>query len=117
MSLPRQASEEEKSVLRALLQLKADTKRFIGELDDLLVQEMNDGGMGSRLLLPKGTQTSHRSFGKQIAAGEFTDSDGVLVSVTINTDGDNRLYELDVWKVDFAPLCQWPDSAAIRITE
>jgi hypothetical protein len=117
MNLPRSVSQEEKGVLSALLHLKADTLHFIDALDNLLVQEMSDGGMGSLLLIPEGMETSNRSFGKQIVAGEFTDSDGVPVSVTINTDGDSRLYELDVWKVNFAPLFHWPDPAAIRITE
>jgi len=107
-------SNEEKGVISALLQLKPESIHFIDGIDNLLVQEMTDGGMGSLLLIPKGAETSNRSLGKQIVAGEFRDSDGVPVFVTINTDADNRLYELDIWKVDFSPLSHWPDPAAMR---
>src|ERR1700693_411359 len=117
MSHARSPSKEEKGVLSALLRLKAETLPFIDGLNNLLVQEMSDGGMSGLLLIPKGTETVDRTFGKQIVAGEFTDTDGVPVSALINTDRDNRVYEVDVWEGNFAPLCHWPDPAAIRITE
>jgi hypothetical protein len=111
----RKLSLEEKAVLVALLQDKPENRHLIDSLAYLMVVEMKDGGMGSRLLIPQGAEATDRSFGKQIASGEFTDSDGVPVSVTLNADILGNLYELDVWKVDFTPLTSWPDPGAIRI--
>jgi hypothetical protein len=76
---------------------------------------MNDGGMGSLRLFPGGIDDTSRSFGRELVLAEFPDTDGVPVSVALNLDAQGSLYELDVWKVDFSPLLQWPDPAALRI--
>ena len=115
MTAPRNLSQKEKVLLVALLEGKPETLSLIRSLDDLVVEEMRDGGMGSLSLVPKSQKGLTRSFGKELVAGEFTDSDGVPVSVTINLDSEGTLYELDVWKVDFSPLLEWPDPSAVRI--
>ncbi len=115
MSEQRKPSKQEISLITALLRGKPETRPLIDSLDDLLVVNMNDGGMGSLLLVQKGTEAVARSFGKQVVLAEFLDSDGVLVSVAINLDSQGRLYELDMWKVNFAPLLRWPDASAVRI--
>ena len=117
MSVSRILTNEERALIATLLRLQPDTIHFLGALDNLLVQEMADGGMGSLLLIPEGVEKATRSFGRQVVAGEFTDSDGVPVSVTINIDRDNKLYELDVWKVNFDPLLHWPNPSAIKIAD
>ncbi len=111
----RELSSQEKTLLVTLLQATPDTLRFINSVDDLVAKQMNDGGMGSLLLVPKGLEGASRSFGRQLVLGEFTDSDGVPVSVALNVDSEGRLYELDVWKVNFTPLVAWPNPSAIRI--
>lgn len=79
----------------------------VGRLDvdwqSLLVEEMNDGGMGSLLLYPRPT-TSHRRFGRQAADCRFLDADGIDVIASLNLDEEGELFELDVWKVSYAPL-------------
>ncbi len=71
--------------------------------------------MGSLVLIPPNLDQSCRSFGQEVARGEFDDADGVLVSVAINADKEGRLFELDVWKTNFAPLVALPGPSAIRI--
>ena len=115
MSVPRMPSNGEKSVVIALLQSRPETRHLVSGLSDLLVADVADGGMGSLSLVPKGVESGGRSFGKQIASGEFLDTDGVPVSLALNVDNENRLYELDVWKVDFTPLCRWPAPDEIKI--
>ena len=117
MKLFRCLSPEENAVLVALLQANPKTMHFVDLLEGLLVQEMNDGGMGSLLLIPSGLDDATRSFGRQLVSGQFDDSDGVLVSVAVNVDSHERLFELDIWKVNFAPLLRWPKPSAIRIDE
>jgi hypothetical protein len=64
------------------------------------VEEMNDGGMGSLLFVG----APDRRFGRCIGEAEFDDADGVRVSVALNLDQRDELFELDLWKVDFSPL-------------
>jgi hypothetical protein len=45
------------------------------------------------------------------------DQDGVMVSITINTDQHGELYELDFWKTNFSPLSRYPEPSQVRITE
>ncbi len=49
-----------------------------------------------------------RSFGAEIARAEYTDDDGVLVSITVNVDENGDLFEIDFWKADFSPLRRYP---------
>ena len=116
MNALRELSKQEKALLVALLQGKPETVHLVPLTNDLVVREMNDGGMGSLALIPKGLEESSRAFGKEVALGEYTDRDGVPVSVAINVDSQGKLYELDMWKVDFGPLLAWPPNPAqIRI--
>ncbi|MBI3407948.1 MAG: hypothetical protein HY040_06275 [Planctomycetes bacterium] len=115
MNAIRSLSGQEKAVIAALLKGKPATRHLIESLNDLHVAEMSDGGMGSLSLIPKGVESTSRLFAQQLVLGEFTDSDGVPVSVALNVDSGENLCELDVWKVNFSPLLEWPDPADIRI--
>ena len=115
MSQAHAISPQDKRTIMFLLQNAPEDTCLASELDGLMVEELDDGGMGSKKLIPKGELSADRAFGKQLVLGEFIDSDNVPVSVAINIDGDNNLYELDVWKVDFSPVKSWPEPSAIRI--
>lgn len=115
MSPSRKLSREENGLLVALLRGKQEGLHLIESLNDMTVREMKDGGMGSLLLFPGGVEDTRRSFGKQLVLGEFADSDGVPVSVTVNVDMEGSLYELDMWKVNFEPLKTWPDLQGVKI--
>lgn len=69
----------------------------------LLVEEMDDGGMGSLAFAPLG-----RRLGGTVSECQFTDADGVLVCAALNLDDTGVPMELDLWKVDFKPLVRWP---------
>ncbi len=82
-------------------------------LSAVLVEDMQDGGMGSiRFLTPC---HSARHFGRTIAQAEYIDEDGVLASIVINVDQENELYEVDFWKVDFSPLKRYPRASDIKM--
>ena len=76
---------------------------------NLLVEEMNDGGMGSLLLSPRPSTPRARRFGKQAADCRFLDADGVVVIASLNLDKAGELFELDIWKVNYAPLIRIAD--------
>lgn len=69
---------------------------------------MNDGGMGSLLLLPHGTKRD-RQFGRQACDHQFKDADGVDVIATLNVDMNEELFELDMWKMDYSPVVRFSD--------
>ena len=71
---------------------------------------MGDGGMGSLEFAGE----EHRSLGSCLVEAGYVDCDGVPVNIALNSDKSGRLYELDMWKVDFAPLQEYP--AAERVT-
>ena len=87
--------------------------RFLAALAASLVEDMQDGNMGSLRFRPPGSYDQR--FGKQIAEAEFTDTDGVLVSATINLDDQGHLFELDIWKMDFSPLKRYPSAEEVKV--
>lgn len=72
--------------------------------EDLLVSELNDGGMGSLSLYPPEIINKERAFGSQVSDCQFTDIDSVVVIASLYLDKEGSLYELDIWKTDFSPL-------------
>lgn len=78
----------------------------------LRVEPMEDGEMGSLLFENLGDYD--RRFGEAVAECCYDDSDGILVSVTLNLDQRGALFELDSWKVDFSKLQRWPAKDEIR---
>jgi hypothetical protein len=104
----RELKSEEKRLIEDLLfgiELKNNY-----DLNLYFATEMIDGGMGS-INLYKGRNTdllSNRRFNKCIAHKEYKDKDGITLSVALNTDQYDELFELDIWKVDFSPLICYP---------
>ena len=46
---------------------------------------------------------------------EYTDTDGIEVIITLTKDKNNRLLDLDFWKINFSKLQQYPDPENITI--
>ena len=108
MKLSRKPSQKEARLLAFLVQ-KAAVNLTADWNSDLLVKPLNDGGMGSLLLLPKGIKEScDRALGKKVSECQFTDVDGIDVIASLNVDNQGRLFELDIWKTDFTPLISIP---------
>lgn len=76
--------------------------------DSLRVDEVADGGMGS-LLFRRGASITKYGVSEVF----FVDEDGVLVTAVLNTTAEDQPVELDVWKVNFAPLKRWPTESEI----
>jgi hypothetical protein len=113
INIQRPIRGHECAVLQRLLELSNSAPDQPGDPSQLLVVEMADGGMGSLRLAQPEAGEDLRTFGRQIAAGEFVDSDGTPVSVTLNVDREGRLFELDMWKADFSPLLRWPSAESV----
>ena len=86
---------------------------FGRRLDDALVTEMQDGGMGSIRFVGGKDRRRAGSF----AEATYLDDDGVTVSIELNVDEGGRLFELDFWKIDFPPLRRYPSSEDLQQTK
>jgi hypothetical protein len=93
--MPRSLTPKERDLVVFIL---GHSSPLQGHFD--LVEEMNDGGMGSLRFVG----SADRRLGECVGEAEFDDADGVVVSVALNVDQRGELFELDVWKVDFSPL-------------
>lgn len=93
--MPRPLTPEERDLIAYILGQSSHLRGNFG-----LVEEMNDGGMGSLRFVG----SPDRRFGECVGEVEFDDADGVTVSLALNADQRGELFELDVWKVDFSPL-------------
>lgn len=77
-------------------------------IDDIMVEVMNDGDMGSLYIVYPNKQRPTRRMKECIAEKEFFDSDNIPISVTLNVDDDDDLFEIDIWKVDSSPVIKYP---------
>jgi prolyl 4-hydroxylase len=104
----RRITPDEERLLNALIK-SASIVLPDNWMKELLVEDMNDGGMGSLLLFPFGTAPEKRMFGELVSELEFKDADDVLIIASLHTDREENLYELDMWKVNGAPLIKIPE--------
>jgi len=88
---------------------------LLGELDPAMVEDMADGGMGSIRFLAKHGTTNRQA--REVASASYKDIDGAEVSVALNVDQHGDLFEVDMWKVDFSPLIQYPRASELSIGE
>ena len=111
----RQLKAYELELIKTLLMIDFKLAEvIIPTLNNVLVNEANDGGMGG-LQFISSIADSDRIFGRVVSEAEFLDEDEVLVSVELSLDTNNQLFELDVWKVDYSPVSRWPDLGQIVI--
>lgn len=103
--MERNLKESEALFIRGMLKSEEDRNRYVPFLSNCLVKEMMDGGMGGLEFL---SSRPDRILGRELAAIEFQDEDGVTVIATINLDQYGDLFELDIWKTDFSPLKNLP---------
>lgn len=115
MENTRHLSNSELNIVSALIDASDPKWEFLkAKLPSVYVSIMNDGGMGSLLFEAEGSK--ERRLGTTISEAEFNDSDGVLVSIVLNLDENNNLFELDVWKVDFSKLITLPEIGQLRFS-
>jgi hypothetical protein len=76
---------------------------------------MSDGGMGSIQFVNSGS--GKRRFGREVAAADYIDEDGIPVDITVNLDQEGDLFEIDFWKVNFSPLVRYPAPRDLKLRE
>jgi len=109
----RELTEVERDVISAMIDFSdQEWAHLKNGLPTALVTKMSDGEMGS--IQFETMSTNIRRLSKAICEAEFLDTDGTPVSITLNLDQDNVLFELDVWKVNFKPLITFPRPCDIK---
>ena len=103
----RHLREEERALITKIVRETPFENAVMQRIDDMLVQDMPDGGMGS-IKFYSGIPRDESKYGKQIAEGAFQDTDGVPVSATLSLDKSGDLFELDMFKADGSPLIRYP---------
>ena len=106
MASCRILTDAEKMLIAAMVKDLPIEPTVLSALHDARVEEMNDGGMGS-LRFIHSVAAGFKGLA-QVREATFADRDGVSVSITLNVDGDGRLFELDVFKADNSPLRTFP---------
>ncbi len=113
MKKTRLLTDKEKEIITALIDGSDPEWAFLKEgLSSAKVSEMDDGGMGS--LLFEANDTKDRKVWNVVGNAEFDDRDGTPVSLGLNIDQNEKLFELDVWKVDYSKLISFPDPDQLR---
>jgi hypothetical protein len=101
--------QQEFDLLAAILK-HHDLASSLSTLDR--VRDLSDGGMGSIEFF--GVTGSLRRQARCVAEADYMDSDGIPVSIAVNVDQHGKLFELDIWKVDFGKLQSYPSPITIR---
>lgn len=81
--------------------------------NSLLVSSMNDGGMGSLYLYPKGEKVTTSPLVRIASDCLFYDKDNVVVIATLYVDFNNNLAELDIWKTNYEQLFEIPTNPSV----
>src|SRR5471030_1011171 len=110
---PRSLRAEEATLIWSMLQAYKDSAALMRQLDIAMVEDMLDGGMGSLRFSSDET----RSLGAVVAEADYIDTDGVPVSIVVNVDQKGKLFELDIWKVNFFSLECYPSPEKIAIKQ
>ena len=85
---------------------------LVHELESAAVNDMADGGMGSLRF----AASKPAKMGKVLCEAQGVDSDNVPLEISINADKEGHLFELDIWKVNFAPLQTYPSPSTLKLT-
>lgn len=95
----RHLTKQEESILEELIS-KSNINLSFNWKEDLLVSDLDDGGMGSLSLYPPGVAGKKRKFGSLVSDCQFKDTGGVTVVASLYLDREGDMYELDMWKTE-----------------
>jgi len=104
--LRRKLKPEEIALITWMIKSTDEGPSIIDKLEKLIVEEMEDGGMGSLRVVVEGEDK--RLFSRELAKVDLFDLDQVPVFISVDLDTDGNFFELDVFKGDFNPLKKFP---------
>lgn len=102
MNKTRKIREDEKMLVSFLLSSCNCTVEDYPIAED--VSEYEGGIMGSINFAGSDPDL----YDSDLIQAEYLDSDGIEVLITLTKDTNNRLLDLDFWKMDFSKLIRYP---------
>jgi hypothetical protein len=105
---PRKPTPDELRLFRELATI-AGIEEPDAWAEALIVEEMDDGGMGSLAIVTPHSDQTRPGVIRCRAAVQFTDADGVEVIASLNANAGKVPLELDIWKTDFSKLIRIAD--------
>ena len=100
----RLLTENETILLGALLRRADMLDIYEGQLEKLVVEDMDDGRMGSIRLHRPDVLLECTEMDRKASELQFYDVDGVLVIASLNLNVEGFPFEIDMWKVNSEPL-------------
>lgn len=107
----------ETGLLRELLRRAGLLDIHEGQLGGLIVEDMDDGGMGSIRLHRPDVLIECAQMDKKASELQFLDADGVLVIASLNLNIEGFPFEIDIWKVNSEPLQFIPEQGKFTDVE
>lgn len=104
--LKRKLKADEIALITWMIKDTSEGVRIVNQLPNLIVEEMDDGGMGSLKVVVDGKDS--RLYSRDLAKADLFDIDGVPVFISVDLDTNGDFYQLDVFKGDFSPLKKFP---------
>lgn len=106
-NMKRRLTSAEIKLISYLVRDTSEGAAIIASLEELFVEEMDDGGMGSLQVIVEGED--RRRYGGVLADMDSHDADGMYLLISVILDTDDNFYELDIFKGDFSPLIKLPE--------
>jgi hypothetical protein len=100
----RRLRKEEIDLIIWMIRGTEESEYINPSLTAVFVEEMRDGGMGSLRVVAE----MDRIYSRDLANIELLDKDGIPLWISVYLDTDDNFFELDVWKVDYSRLVQFP---------
>lgn len=100
---------KEKKLIWLMVKNTPYKSKILSKISAYKVIDMDDGDMGSITVVAR-SKNNREKFSRIIAQKEFKDSDGVMISVAVIVDNYGDFYELDIWKVNFQPILNYPSA-------
>jgi hypothetical protein len=100
--------DHERILIEHLLRLAGPDKMFS---IPTMVEDLNDGGMGSIQLSRKGRHSG------ELILVQYHDTDEELVLIGLSKNEYGELFDLDFWKVTFNPLIRYPKPEDLKQLE
>jgi len=107
----RKLKEDEIALITWMIKGTIEGSNIINTLNKLIVEEMEDGGMGSLRVVVEGKDD--RLYGRDLAKVDLFDADHVPVFISVVLDDKGSFFDLDVFKADFSPLKKFPSVPSI----
>lgn len=110
MNQTRKIRENERVLIEFMLaKIGPTTQDYLISED---VFEYEGGKMGSISL---GIDNNPDDYDGDLIQVEYTDTDGIIVVITLTKNNKNQLLDLDFWKEDFSKLITYPTTDKIVV--